>query len=293
MTAVALPLALLFGLVADVAGALVSWPLGGDRRWWRRVTRVGTDLTGVVRGGDPASRPAALEVGGAMAALLGASLAAASAIGLIPGDLALVYLALALAAAGSRVLAAVPPTGAGEAAAGMARMSAALVEPAFALALGVLFLRYGTLDLPSARGTQTVLGPGIALGSGIVVAGMIVAASVAAATGALRMSPLPERSTRVGAPRAPGPGAALLIRLTRWAISGSTAMVVAVLVNGREIDPLTSSAALLQAGTAAGIAVLLGAAEALLRRVPDRWRLIPPAVALVLAGGAAAMVVLG
>jgi hypothetical protein len=293
MTAVALPLALLFGLVAELAGGLVAWPLGGDRRWWRRVTRIGPDLRDLARAADPAARPSTLELGGTIAALFGASLAAASALDLIPGDLALVYVALALAAAGSRILAATPPTGAGEPRAGMSRMTAALSEPAFALALGVLFLRYGTFDLGSARGTQTVLGPGIALGSAGVVAGFLIAAAVAAATGGLRLSPPPERGRRVGAPRAPGGGAALLVRLSRWALAGATSMVLAVLLAGRELEPLTSSAALIQAGAAAAVAVFLGAAEALLRTVPDRWRYLPAAIALALAGAGAALVVLG
>ena len=293
MTAAALPLALVFGLVAEAAGGLVAWLLGGDRRWWRRITGIGTDLGGLARARDPAVRPAAIEVGGAIAALFGASLASASSLGLISGDLALVYLALVVAAAGSRILGAAPPTRSGERQAGDARLSAALVEPAFAVALGVLFLRYGTFDLASARGTQTVLGPGIALGPGLVVAGLVIAAAVTAATGGVRMAPPLERARRIGAPRAPGAGTALLIRLARWALAGATAMVVAVLVAGRELDPLTSSGALVQAGVAAAAAVVLGSAESLVRRVPDRWRLLPPVVALAFAGGAATLVVLG
>ena len=293
MAAIALPIALVLGLVADVAGGLVAWPLWGEKRWWRRVTVIGSDVRRVFGARDPAMRPAVVELGGAVAALFGAALASAAALQLIPDDLVHVYLALVLAAVGGRIAAAAPPTAAGEPLAGRARVEAALVEPSFALALGVLFLRYGSFDLTAARGTQTVLGPGVGLGPAMVLAGLVTAAAVAIAAGALRLAPLPVRGRAVGAPKAPGPGAALLIRLSRWALAGATAMVVSVFLAGGELEPLTSEAAMMQGGMAAGVAVVLGAVESLLRRLPDRWRTLVPIVAFGLAGGAGALVVLG
>jgi hypothetical protein len=293
MAALALPIALFLGLLADVVGGLVAWPLGGDRRWWRRVTAVGSDLRRLFWAREPALRPAVVEAGGAVAALFGASLAAAAALQLVPDDLVVVYLALVLSAVGARIAASAPPTAAGEPLVGRARVEAALLEPAFALALGVMFLRYGTFDLTAVRGTQTVLGPGLGLEPALVMAGLVTAAVVATATGAMRLPPLPVRGGAVGAPKAPGAGAGVLIRLSRWALAGATAMVVSVLVAGRELEPLTSEAALIQGGAAAAVAVLLGALESVLRRLPDRWRTLVPLVALALAGGAVAMVVLG
>jgi hypothetical protein len=293
MAAVALPIALLLGLLADVVGGLVAWPLGGERRWWRRVTSVGSDLRRLFWTRDAGLRPAVLEAGGAVAALFGASLAAAAALQLMPDDLVVIYLALVLSAVGARIAASAPPTAAGEPIVGRARVEAALVEPAFALALGVMFLRYGTFDLGAARGTQTVLGPGLGLEPALVLAGLATAALVVTATGALRLPPLPVRGRQVGAPKAPGAAAALLIRLSRWALAGATAMVVSVLVAGRELEPLTSEAALIQGGAAVAVAVVLGALESVLRRLPDRWRTLVPIVGLGLAGGAVAMVVLG
>jgi hypothetical protein len=116
---------------------------------------------------------------------------------------------------------------------------------------------------------------------------------VVVVAGSLRQPPVPERGRGVGAPKAPGAGAALLIRMSRWALAGSTAMVVAVLVAGRQLEPLTAEAAWIQAAAAAAVAVVLGASEAVMRRIPDRWRLAAAPAALLLAGAAAAMVVLG
>lgn len=283
MVAAALPIALVFGVLAELVSGLVSWALGGERAWWRRVSRVWPDVVRLWRDRRGRERVAVLEAGGAAASLLGAGLAAAGALGLAPGDLPLVYLSLVVASAGAMVA-----SGIGGA---TWRVHPALAEPAFAVGLGAMFLRYGALDLEAVRGTQSVLGTGILLAPGLAVAGLVAAALAFSASGALRLSPSRDPRPR-GRGAAPGAGPWLLIRLCRWSLAGATSLVAGVLLAGGGLEPLSLEAVVPVAAGALGVAAVIGAADALLSRVPERWRPAAPAVALLLASAGAAMVVL-
>lgn len=286
MVAAALPIALVFGVLAELVSGLVARALGGERAWWRRVSIVWPDLLRLWRDRRGRERVAVLEAGGAAAALLGAGLAAAGALGLAPGDLPMIYLSLAVASAGAMVAG----SAATEASLGPRwRFRAALAEPAFAVGLGAMFLRYGTLDLEAVRGTQSVLGTGILLAPGLAAAGLIAAALAFSASGALRLS-LPAEPGKPGA--APGAGQSLLLRLSRWSLAGATSLVAGVLLAGGGLEPPSLEAIVPVAAGAFGVAAVIGAADALLARVPERWRPATPGVALLLAGAGAAMVVL-
>jgi len=143
--------ALALGLVADAAGTLAGalrGPSGSSR--WRA-------LVPSVRG----PRPSPLEVAGALAAVGGGGMAAASAMGGLPGSAPLVYLSLVVTGAGVRLANA--PRPADPALAPRPEAWGAWLEPALLLGLGAGFIRWQTSDLGVVRGVQAVLGPGITL----------------------------------------------------------------------------------------------------------------------------------
>ena len=291
MAAVGLPVALLVGALAELVSGLVGRLLGGDRKWWSGVSGIGPEAIRLLRDRTGAGRVAVVEAGGAAAALLGAGIATAGALGIVPDNLILLYLALALAAAGSMVVASVQTTPTGQAESSRRRLVAALAEPAFVVALGTMFLRYGALDLEAVRGTQQVLGTGALLGPAMAAAGLIVATLVLLASGALRLPTVPPADRRGRGMRATA-GTTLLLRLCRWSVAGATSVLAGVLLAGGGLEPFSVDALLPAVGGAVGVAVALGAAIAGLSKVPERWQLAVPGVALILAGAAAAMVVL-
>lgn len=290
MAALALPIALFLGLLADLAGGLAARLAGGDRRWWSSLTGMWHDARRLWRARRPRARPAVAEALGALAALTGGGVAAGAALGLVPGSVALVYLALVLAAVGthlSRPLGRAAP----EISASRWRLESALAEPAFLVALGAMFLRWQAVDLEAIRGTQTVLGPGIGLGPVPAAVGLVVAALVALAAGALRLAPSPDR--RRGA-QSRGAGSSLLMTPGRWAAAGATALVVATPLAGRSLSPAVFEVpgALVFLGAAALAAVLLGVAGSLIRRLGPGWRNAAAGLALLIAGGMVALVAL-
>lgn len=287
MAAAALPIALVVGLVAEVISGLVTWALGGERAWWRRVSGVWPDALRLARDRRGRERVTVIEAGGALAALLGAGLASAGALDLGPGDLPLLYISLAVASAGAILLRPSPPAARER----RRRSSPALAEPAFAVALAAMFLRYGALDLEAVRGTQQVLGTGVQLAPGLAVAGLTIAALAYVASGSLRLTPSPEAERR-GRRRGPVAGAALLARVCRWSLAGATSLVAGVMLAGGGLNPLALEGILPAAAGAFSVAALMGVADALLGRLSATWRLAAPGLALLLAGGAVAMVVL-
>ena len=291
MGALGLPVALLVGALAELVSGLVGRLLGGDRKWWTGVSGIGPNALTLLRDRTGSARVAVVEAGGAAAALLGAGIATAGALAIGPDDLVLLYLALAMAAAGSTAVSSVQTTPTGQAESSRRRLVAALAEPAFVVALGTMFLRYGALDLEAIRGTQQVLGTGAVLGPALAAAGLIVAALVLVASCALRLPTVPPADRRGRGMRATA-GTSLLLRLCRWSLSGATSILAGVLLAGGGLEPLSVDAFLPAAAGTLGVAVVLGAAIAGLSKVPERWQLAVPGVALVLAGVAAAMVVL-
>ncbi|MGH2710150.1 MAG: hypothetical protein ACRDH9_02970 [Actinomycetota bacterium] len=291
MVAVGLPIALLLGAIAELAAGVIGRFLGGDRKWWSGVSGIGSDVVRLLKDRSGDQRVAVVEAGGAAAALLGAGIATAGALGVGPDDLVLLYLSLAVATVGAMTVGAVQTTPTGLAESGRRRLIAALAEPAFAIALGTMFLRYGALDLEAVRGTQQVLGTGAVLGPALATAGLIVAAIALVASGALKLPAVPAADRRGRGLRA-GAGTALLLRLCRWSLAGATSLVAGVLLAGGGIDPFSVQSVIPVAVGAAGVAIVMGAAGSGLARVPEKWRLAVLGIALVLSGAAAAMVVL-
>ena len=260
----------------------------GARRTGRKGTSGGrrrSTARRVLRAGGERASP--LELGGALACFLGAGLAAGAAFGWAPSSGALVYLALLAAAAGGHVVAADASTDLRAERMARIRLVWALAEPAFLLALGVALFRWGAGDLEAVHGAQRVLGAGIAVGPPLAAAGLIAAASVLLVAGALRLVPA-EEAVRGRGRRA---GGALLIGLCRWATAGATAVVAATLVMGREPDLDDAAAMLGPAGAAAVAAVVIGAADGLLSRLPRARPWVGP-LGAVAAVAAAFLVVL-
>ena len=282
MAAIGLPIALILGMLVELVSGLVSWPLGGGRTWWRGVADIGSDVRRLVRDRTGGERVAVVEAGGAAASMLGAGIAAAGALGLGPDGLILLYLALALASAGAL-------TTGWEYGGNDRRLLAALAEPAFAIGLAVMFLRFGALDLDAVRGTQQILGTGLVLGPVPTAVGLVAGAKALALASALRLYAEPRR--REG-DEAPGAGAGLLLRLCHWALSGATSLVAGVLLAGGSLRPLTVDDLLPLAAGAGGFAIALGVAGAVLRRLPERWLPAVAGLALLLAAAGAAGVVL-
>jgi hypothetical protein len=156
--------------------------------------------------------------------------------------------------------------------------AAALVEPAFVVALGVSFLRWGTVDLEAVRGAQEVLGAGVTLGPGLALAGLILGAVVVAAAGALRIASVPST----------GPaGSLFLAASTRWAAWGATAAVAGALLGGPG-----GSGAVALVGTAGGAAVILGLAAGLSERAGPRLRIVGLIALMAAAGAGSALMAL-
>jgi hypothetical protein len=290
VSALGVPAALLLGLVAELAATVVLRLAGRAHPWFRPARDVWRDLRRLVRRRDRAS---AFEVAGTAAALTGAGLAAAAAMGFLSGSAALVYPALVLAVMSGHLTASLAPGAPRWDAAVRARTDALLAEPAFALALGAALLRWGAFDLQAVRGAQQVLGPGIAVGPPAAAIGLLVAVAVALAAGGLRLPPL--RAGRVTRRRPAG--SAVAAALCRWGAAGATAMVLAVPLAGGSslasgsVDPVALS---WWAGTAVAAALGLGAIRAavsilVLRRV----RVVAVAVvAFILAALATGLVAL-
>lgn len=286
MAALGLPLALVLGLLAELAGGLVSRFTGGERRWWRPVTGIWGEARRLARARTGRARPAVVEALGTVAAFTGGGLAAAGALGLLPGSAALVYLSLALGGAGLRLVDPVRVP-AGEVAAALRRRRAALAEPAFVVALGALLLRWRAFDLDAIRATQTVLGPGLTVGPPLLALAVALAAVAALAASALRLGRAPEPARREGQTR--DAGARLLGTVARWAVAGGTALVLAALVAGHRLD--ASPEILPFVGAAAASAVLIGAGAAAFWRSSARWQATVAGAALLLAGTAVALAV--
>jgi hypothetical protein len=283
--ALAIPVTLALGVLGELAGGLARRLGRGERGWWRGVTGRWEDLRRLLRSGR--ARPAVVEAGGAAAALAGAGLAGAAALGLVPGSMALAYPALAMGAVGAHL--ATPVRAGGETPAAIARRAAALAEAAFVVALGAMVLRWRSVDLDAIRGTQSVLGPGISLGPALVGIGLGLGAAVALLAGALRLPPPPSWVRR--GRQARGAGASFLSALATWSVAGASALVVAVLVAGHRLDLAPSAVPF--AGAAVAASMLIGAVGALLRRLRPRAHLVVSLGAVVVAGGAAVLVLLG
>jgi hypothetical protein len=227
-----------------------------------------------------------VEAAGAAAALAGAGFAAGAALGVLPGSMALAYPALALAAIGAHLV--VPIRRGGEGPAARARLHAALAEPAFAVGLAAMALRWRTLDLEAVRGTQTVLGPGIALGPVLAAVGLALGAVIVLVMGAIRVPPEPPTLRRGGQARRAG--ASLLAALARWAATGATSVVVAAFVAGHRLDPAPGVIPFAVVGAVAA-ALLGGGGGAAARMLAPRGVPILVVTALVLAAAAVALVV--
>jgi hypothetical protein len=289
VSALGLPVALILGLVAELAGALLLHLLGRKRSWVRPATRFWDDLRRLVRGKD---RAAALELAAVAAGLTGAGLAGAAAMGVLAGGVALVYPALVLAVMGGHVAASLAPSGRMRDLAVTARADALIAEPAFFLALGAGFVRWEAFDLGAVRGAQQVLGPGVAVGPPAVAVGLVLAAAMALVTGGLRLPPGGEDE----AARGPA-GSAVSMSLSRWAAAGATAMVVAVPLFGGsslEAGALDPGALWWWIGGVVALALALGAAREALVLLPARIQTrVIALIALILAAGATALVMLG
>ena len=282
MAAIGLPFALILGMLVELVSGLVSRPLGGGRAWWRGVSGIGSEMRRLVRDRTGGERVTVVEAGGAAASMLGAGTAAAGALGLGPDGLILLYLALALASAGALV--------AGWEYGGNdhRRLLAVLAEPAFAIGLAVMFVRFGALDLDAVRGTQQILGTGLVLGPVPTAVGLVAGAKALAWASALRLNAEPRRQDD----EVPGAGAALLIRLCHWSVAGATSLVAGVLLAGGTLQPLSADGLLRLVAGAGGFAIALGMAGAVLRLLPEGWLPAVVVLALVLAAAGAAAVVL-
>jgi hypothetical protein len=281
MAALGLPAALLLGLLSDLIAASMRHRGGGGVRvvfadlWY--------DLRRLVSRRQAAGL---LEAAGAVAALLGAGLVGAASLGVGPDSLPLIYLALVLAAGGAHVVASVPRTKVGAGRAATARREAALAEVAVVLALGAAFLRWSADGLGAVRGAQAVLGTGFEVGPPAAAAGLLLAAIALLGSGAMRLPPAKKPRER-GWP----PGSALLLRLSRWGVSGAMALLVASLLAAADVVG-SAPGSLLVAWTATGVigAVLLGVVRGGLDLVSGRR--LPAAIPVAAAAVAAAAVLL-
>ena len=282
MTSLGLPVALVLGVLSSLVSAGVRRV--GRRRLATRRKGAGDTLRRLVR--SRKERASVLEVGGAFASLLGAGLATAAALGAVPSSGPLVYLALLAAAAGAHAAAGDPTTDLRADRVAAARRSWLLAEPAFVVSLGAALFRWRAADLEAVRGSQDVLGPGLAVGPPLAAAALILAAVAFLAAGALRLVPSTE-SVRSGGRRA---GGAVLIGLCRWSMAGATAVAAGILVAGGDLVPVRAEAVSRAAVGAAAAAVVVGLADGLLTRFPRIRRPVATA-AVVLAAGAAALAV--
>jgi hypothetical protein len=285
MAALGLPIALVLGALADLAGGLASRVTGSRDPWWRPVVLPWDEARRLLRSGSRRGRPTVVEALGGVGATLGGGLSAAGALGLIPGSAALVYLTLALGVTGL-MLAEPVKTAAGEVEAALRRRVAAVVEPAFVLALGALLLRWRSFDLDAIRADQTVLGPSLSVGPVPAAAAAILAGLAALAATALRLGPsLPGVARRERQAR--GAGSRLVLGMARWSVAGASLLVVAVLVAGHRLD-LSSETAPFGATVVAAV-VLLGVGAAVAGRLSTRWRFLVGGGAFLLAVAAAVL----
>ena len=285
LAAAALPFALLVGVVAELVSALVRSFDPRERPWWGGVASLWRDGRRLLARREAASL---VEAGGALAAFAGSGLAAAAAAGLAPGSAPFLYLSLLLGAAGVHVAAATPTTRTQDDRVRRLRLASALAEPAFVVALGAVFLRWGATRLEAVRGDQQILGPGISLAPPAAAAGLALAALVVLVAGAARLVPAAEARRGPGRPA----GSALLVTLSRWAMLGATAIVAAAVVAGGEVPPRSLFEGLTMAGGVLACAVVVGLADGLFRAGPTARLVAVPAL-LVAASGAVALVVLG
>jgi hypothetical protein len=285
--AVTLIVALLLGLVADLATAVVVRAIWhGGSLWWP-LSAFGADVRLLVMSRD---RISVVEAFGAGLGLLGGTLAAAAAVGAAPGNAPFIYLALALGAVGGHAAASLSDIGPAELRAKRTRFQLVMVEPAFALALAVGFIRWRAVDLEAVRGAHDVLGSGMEVGPPLATTGLILATLVGLACGALRLAP--ERAAETGT----GGGSSLLVTLCRWSLSGATVLVAAAFLAGGEntlaagwpLDPALLPALL----TATAGALFLGGVRAALDALPWSIRLLAGWGAALLAAVALELVFL-
>lgn len=285
--AVALIVALFLGLVADLATAVVVRAIWHAGSLWWPLAAFGADVRLLVMNRD---RISVVEAFGAGLGLLGATLAAAAAVGVAPGNAPFVYLALALGALGGHAAASLSDIGPAELRARRARFQFVMVEPAFALALAAGFIRWRAVDLEAVRGAHDVLGSGMEVGPPLASTGLILAALVGVACGALRLAP--ERAAETGT----GGGSSLLVTMCRWSLSGATVLVAAAFLAGGEntltaawpLDPALLPGLLI----AVGGALFLGGVRAALDALPWSMRLMAGWAAVVLAAVALELVLL-
>lgn len=285
MAALGLPLVLVLGALAELAAGVVRHGPG------RRSVEAFTQLWASIRRARTRREGATpLELLGAAAALLGAGIVGAAALGAAPGSLALVYLALLAAAAGGFLAAAEAPNRPAAARVRARILDAALAEPAAAAALVTVFLRWRAESLPRIWGAQEVLGSTYEVGPLLATVGTGLAVMALVGVGVLRALPDPE--PRRGAIGRPGGGAALL-RIGRWAVVGATASLVPALVAGIDVTAASPNLDLLVwAGTAAGAALLLGSMWGGVDHLPSwgRRAILLPVVVAMAAGGATLVV---
>jgi hypothetical protein len=277
MAAIALPLAFVLGMFAELVSGLVTWALGGEKRWWRGISGMVSDAGRLTRDRSGDQRASVVEAGGALAALLGSGIAAAGALGLGPDGLVLLYLALVLGFAGATAVG----WGRDEE---PARAAVTLADLALPAGLGTMFLRYGALELDAVRGTQEILGTGLVLGPVATAVGLVAAAKAFAWGVGLNLSRPGAHGER------PAAGAEILLRLCRWSLMGATSLVAGVLLAGGGLDPIAdamplAAAALVFAGT-------LGIVDGIVGRLAHRWRPAIAGFAVALGAGAAGLVVL-
>jgi len=286
MAALGLPLVLLLGALAElVAGVTRHGPrrraLEAFPSLWAAIRRARTRREGATP----------LELLGAGAALFGAGLVGAAAVGAGPGSLVLVYLALVAAVAGGCLAAAEVPDRPAAVRVRARILDAALAEPAAAAALGAVFLRWRAESLARIWGAQEVVGSTYEVGPLLATVGTALAIVALVGVAALRVLPDPEPPRGRGG--RPGGGAALL-RIGRWAVVGATASLVPALVAGMDLTTASPDLDLLVwAGTAVVGAALVGSLWGLADRLAPwtRRAILLPAVA-ALAAAAATLVVL-
>jgi hypothetical protein len=290
LTALALPVALVLGALSSVISGFVRRLAGRDRSWWPDPRGVGGAVRRLLRGGKESVT--VLEAGGALACFLASALAAAAALGEVPGSGVLLYLALLTAAAGGHVAASDASTRLREESVARARLAWAAAEPGFLLALGAAFLRWRAGDLEAVRGAQEVFGYGPTVGPPLAAVGLMTGVALLLVTGGLRLVP-PAEAVRGRGRRA---GGAFLIALCRWSLAGTTALVAAVLSVGGALQ--TADGALspvedltLPALLALGGAIVIGLMDGLAATLPRR-RVLLGLGAAVLAAAAVVAVVL-
>jgi hypothetical protein len=143
-----------------------------------------------------------------------------------------------------------------------------------------MLIRWGSSDLEAIRGTQTVLGPGVALRPVAAAAGLALAGFLVAVSGALRFASAPPDVAASG----------LLIRLARWSGAGATALAVATLVGGTDVPAATVEQLAVFGGAAVTAAVVVTISGVLLRGVRGRARLVLAAVLLLAAAASVVLV---